>query len=167
MAKNTGNIKVRVKGILELKNKIVNDEQKYEIKIYPENFDLPVNEEREIIIIFEIKKNPEKASFYLSYEIKFQFSPSPPCIKEIIKELKISVCPTTREIHGILKFINVENNECPLKGAKAILFLNYESKCGVHKDFKLKEGYFKDKISSDQPGYTLDDSFDINLPDKK
>lgn len=43
------------------------------------------------------------------------------------------------------------------------MFLNYEPKCSVNKDFKLKEGYFKDKISSEQPGYTLDDSFDSNL----
>ncbi len=167
LAKNIGNIKISVKVIIELKDKDAKDEQKYEIKIYPENFNLPVNEEREIIITFEIKDNPNKAPFYLRYDIKFQISPSPPCIKEIIKELKISVCPTTREIYGILKFINIENKECVLKGAKVLLFLNYEPKCSVDKDFKLKEGYFKDKISSEQPGYTLDDSFDSNLPHKK
>ncbi|MCX8094666.1 MAG: copper amine oxidase N-terminal domain-containing protein [Caldisericia bacterium] len=167
LIKNTGNVKLTVKGILELTNKIAGDEQKYEIKIYPESFDIPKNEEREINISFEIKENPKKLDFYLWYDVKFEISPSPPCVKEIVKKLKISVCHNIRYIYGTLKFLNAENKECILKGSRVLLFLNYEPKCSVHKDFKFKEGNFSDQISSEQPGYLLDDSFNTNLPDKK
>lgn len=165
--KNSGKVNIKVSGSIELKIETKPDDVKIEIKIEPSSLSLNPNEEKEFTITVEVKENPRKLSAYFTYKLKFSISPSPPCPKEIEKEFNVNICPTTRIISGVLKFINPENKECVLKGAKVLLFLNYEPKCIVYEKFKSHEGDFRDVIKSQQPNYSVHESFNKDLPNKK
>ncbi len=154
--KNTGDIDVTVSGTAKLKEEPIGS-AKVEITFDPESLTLSPKEEKEITIFAEVKENPSKTNAYFTFNLIFSISPSPPCIKEIIKELKVTICPDAREIKGSVKFLNSKNKECPLKGIRVLLFLNYEPKCSVDKKFKKIEGDFSDVHSS----------FNTGLPDKK
>ena len=154
-AKNTGNIDVAISGNVELSEKIGTIGE-VEVKLEPESFSLKPGEEKEITITVAIKKTSDTGTYFF-YKLKFDISPSPPCKEEIIKNLHISLCPTFRGIIGSVKFLNPKNNECPLRGIRVLLFLNYEPRCGIDKKFKEIEGNFPNVHSS----------FNTGLPDKK
>jgi len=165
--KNSGKVNIKVSSSIELEWENKPDDVKIETKIEPSSLSLNPNEEKEFTITVEVKENPRKMNAYFTYKLKFSIFPSPPCPKEIEKEFKVTICPTIRDISGVLKFINSENKECILKGAKVLLFLNYEPKCKVDDLFKLYEGDFRDVIKSSQPNYSVHESFNEGLPNKK
>ncbi|RLD14398.1 MAG: hypothetical protein DRI28_03670, partial [Caldiserica bacterium] len=153
-AKNTGNIDAGISVKVELSEELGISE--VDVKLEPESFSLKPGEEKEITITVTVKKSYKEGD-YIYYKLKFDISPSPPCKKEIVKDFNVYLCPTIRTISGSVKFLNPKNNECPMKGVRVLLFLNYEPRCSVDKHFKEIEGEF----------HEVHQSFNAGLPDKK